>query len=88
MNRKHLIEKMQFAQLRTRLADQIAHFHPGLRKDATEQPVRVGWEYYDMEADHEPRAQNVPFPRLITDSGAWTTQPANDDAAEPYGVRQ
>jgi len=32
MSRKHLIEKLQFAQLRTRLADQIAHFHPGLRK--------------------------------------------------------
>ena len=32
MCKKHLIEKLQFAQLRTRLADQIAHFHPGLRK--------------------------------------------------------
>ena len=32
MSRKHLIEKLQFAQLRTRLADQIAHFHPGSRK--------------------------------------------------------
>jgi hypothetical protein len=32
MSKKHLIEKLQFAQLRTRLADQIAHFHPGLRK--------------------------------------------------------
>ena len=32
MSRKHLIEKVQFMQLRTRLADQIAQFHPGLRK--------------------------------------------------------
>jgi hypothetical protein len=32
MSRKYLIEKLQFAQLRTRLADQMAQFHPGLRK--------------------------------------------------------
>ena len=32
MSKKHLIQKLQFVQLRTRLADQIAHFHPGLRK--------------------------------------------------------
>jgi len=32
MSRKHLIEKLQFAQLRTRLADQMTQFHPGLRK--------------------------------------------------------
>ena len=32
MSKKHLVEKLQFAQLRIRLADQIAHFHPGLRK--------------------------------------------------------
>jgi hypothetical protein len=32
MSRKHVIEKLQFAQLRTRLADQLAHFQPELRK--------------------------------------------------------
>jgi hypothetical protein len=32
VSKKHLIEKLQFAQLRTRLADQMAQFHPGLRK--------------------------------------------------------
>ena len=32
MSRKHLIENWQFAQLRTRLADQLAQFHPQLRK--------------------------------------------------------
>ncbi len=32
MSKQHLIEKQQFAQLRTRLADQIAHCHPGLRQ--------------------------------------------------------
>jgi hypothetical protein len=32
MSRKHLIENRQFRQLRTRLADQLAHFHPQLRK--------------------------------------------------------
>jgi hypothetical protein len=32
MSKKHLIEKLQFRQLRTRLADQMAQFHPGLRK--------------------------------------------------------
>ena len=32
MSKKHLIQKLQFAQLRTRIADQMAHFQPGLRK--------------------------------------------------------
>jgi hypothetical protein len=32
MSRKHHIENRQFAQLRTRLADQLAQFHPQLRK--------------------------------------------------------
>jgi hypothetical protein len=32
MSKKHLIENWQFAQLRTRLADQLAQFHPQLRK--------------------------------------------------------
>jgi len=32
MSRKHLIENWQFAQLRTRLADQLVQFHPQLRK--------------------------------------------------------
>jgi putative SOS response-associated peptidase YedK len=32
MSRKHLIENWQFAQLRTRLADQLAQFHPQLRQ--------------------------------------------------------
>lgn len=32
MNRQHLIENRQFAQLRTRVADQLAQFHPQLRK--------------------------------------------------------
>ena len=32
MSRQHHIENWQFAQLRTRLADQLAQFHPQLRK--------------------------------------------------------
>jgi hypothetical protein len=32
MSRKHHIENWQFAQLRTRLADQLAQLHPQLRK--------------------------------------------------------
>ena len=30
--KRHILQRLQFAQLRTRLADQIAHFHPQLRK--------------------------------------------------------
>ncbi len=47
MNRKHLIEKMQFAQLRARLADQIAHFHPGLRKTLLNSLSELAGKYYD-----------------------------------------
>jgi hypothetical protein len=30
--RRHILQRLQFAQLRTRLADQTAHFHPHLSR--------------------------------------------------------
>jgi len=30
--RRHILQRLQFSQLHTRIADQIAHFHPQLRK--------------------------------------------------------
>jgi len=30
--KRHILQRLQFAQLRTRIADQIRHFHPQLRK--------------------------------------------------------
>jgi hypothetical protein len=30
--KRHMLQRLQFAQLRTRIADQIRHFHPQLRK--------------------------------------------------------
>ena len=30
--KRHILQRLQFAQLRTRIANQIRHFHPQLRK--------------------------------------------------------